>query len=420
MKILYILSQHPGNTGSGVYLKWITKEAIKNNHNIKVLIGINKNFDFSKELPHINKENIFTVKFQTDKLPFPIPGMSDVMPYTSTKFREMSPNQIQQYKNAFINKLLKIKNIFLPDIIHSNHLWIVSSLIKKVYLKIPLIVSCHGTELRQKEFCPHIAKNIKKDLNLIDYIIALTSQQKKEILNWLEIDDNKIYVLGAAYSDEIFFCKNKNFSNNIFRITYAGKISKAKGVPYLIEAFKRLKKYNNIKLELNLAGGYDNDEGKNIVNSVKEKNIKFLGNISQQELAKLFINSNIFILPSFFEGLPLVVLEALACGCGIIVTELKNIKKWFDEEFLKLNVVKFIPLPKLKNIDEIDEKDIENFINSIKNRIELFIEDFINQKFPDIEKITDYIKKHSYSNLFLKLTNIYKTACKKKIVMLNR
>ena len=412
MKILYILSQHPGNTGSGVYLKWITNEAIKNNFKIKLLIGINRGFNYLNELSHLSPSDIYTVTFNTKEIPFYIPGMSDIMPYKSSKFKELSKEQLDIYKNAFLNKLKKIKNEFKPDVIHSNHLWIVSSLIKKVFEDTPLIVSCHGTELRQKEFCPKISTEIKEDLKKIDKIIALTESQKNDIIKWLNINEEKITVLGAAYSDEIFYCKIKNIPSNTFRICYAGKISYAKGVPYLIEAFKRLKKFN-IKVELILAGGYESDEGKKIVNSTLEKNIKFVGNLSQKDLAELFINSNLFILPSFFEGLPLVVLEALACGCGVIVTELENIKNWFDEDFLKLNAVKFIPLPNLKNIDKIDKNETEKFIENIKNQMESFITDHINGEFPEIEKVTDYIKIHSYSNLFSKLKKIYKISCKK-------
>ncbi len=412
MKILYILSQHPGNTGSGVYLKWLSKEAIKNNFNVKVLIGVNKDFDYLKELSHIYPSNTYTVTFNTKKIPFYVPGMSDIMPYKSSKFRELSKEQLLIYKNAFLNKLIEIKKEFEPDVIHSNHLWIVSSLVKKIFSNTPLIVSCHGTELRQKEFCPEIASEIFEDLRKIDKIIALTETQKREIVKWLKIDDEKIIVLGAAYSDEIFHCNIKNTSRDTFRICYAGKISYAKGVPYLIEAFSRLKKIK-IKVELLLAGGYESEEGKKIVNSTSNNAIKFLGNLSQNKLAELFRNSNLFILPSFFEGLPLVVLEALACGCGVIVTELENIRNWFDEDFLKLNVVKFIPLPKLKNVDEIDNNETEKFIENIKNQMEIFIENYINGKFPEIKKVTDYVKIHSYSNLFLKLKDIYKISCKK-------
>ncbi len=115
-----------------------------------------------------------------------------------------------------------------------------------------------------------------------------------------------------------------------------------------------------------------------------------------------------FILPPFFEGLPLVVIEALACGCGVIVTELENIKEWFDDDFLKLNAVKFVPVPPLKNVDEINKNHENKFINDLKNAIESFINDYLNKNIANTKEIVKYVEKHSYSNLFSKLEKEYK------------
>ena len=51
------------------------------------------------------------------------------------------------------------------------------------------------------------------------------------------------------------------------------------------------------------------------------------GRINQQDLARLMGSCHIFILPSFYEGLPLVLLEALASGCRIITTDLPGCKE---------------------------------------------------------------------------------------------
>jgi len=281
MKILYTLSQQPGNTGSGVYLKWLSYEAIKRGYETGVLIGVNKDFNYRKELNHIPEKNIFPLKFETGKLSFPVPGMSDVMPYRSTKFRDMDFNMLELYEECFKNKLLEIKEKFYPDIIHSNHLWILTSIIKDIFPETPLIATCHGTELRQKVFCPEISDKIKNRLKRIDLIIALTERQKIEILEWLEIDENRIKVFGSGYSNEIFKCENKNLPENEIVISYAGKISKAKGVPYLIKAFQLVNPPENVNIKLYLAGGYDTKEGREIVNSVNDNRIKFLGNLNQ-------------------------------------------------------------------------------------------------------------------------------------------
>jgi len=406
MNILYVLSQQPGNTGSGVYIQWLTREAVNKKHKVKIVIGVNKGFNYKEMLSHIPSENIFPVVFKSRRLPFPVAGMSDSMPYQSTKFREFSEEMLQNYVNAFKKKFFKIKKDWQPDVIHGNHLWIVSSVIKTVFPDTPLIVSCHGTALRQKEFCPEIFKNIKTSLQKTDKVLALTDSQKKDLVSSMSIDKNKIIVTGAAYPDEIFYCKNNYRRKDAFIISYAGKISFAKGVPYLIEAFEKLN-LSGIKAELHLAGGYNNEEGGAIVKTTKNPSIFFHGNISQKKLVEIFNMSHLFVLPSFFEGLPLVILEALACGCNVIVTEIENIKTWLKKELIDLNAIKFIPMPKTTSVDKILDSEKEKFVNDLKNAMENFIYLKKNNKMPNINEIGKFISKYSYKKLFEKIEKIY-------------
>jgi glycosyltransferase involved in cell wall biosynthesis len=73
----------------------------------------------------------------------------------------------------------------------------------------------------------------------------------------------------------------------------------------------------NQGMHLRLAGSGSGDEAHKCLEMAKNAGVAITvhGRISQQELAKLMGRCHIFILPSFFEGLPLVLLEALASGC---------------------------------------------------------------------------------------------------------
>ncbi len=62
-----------------------------------------------------------------------------------------------------------------------------------------------------------------------------------------------------------------------------------------------------------------------------------------------------FILPSFYEGLPLVLMEALACGCRIIATALPGVHDIFKTDYPEM--VRVIKLPLLETIDKPFEKD---------------------------------------------------------------
>ena len=58
---------------------------------------------------------LFPVRFETEKLPFPVVGMSDVMPYQSTRYQDMTDEMLKQWKSAFQKQIDKAINEFQPD-----------------------------------------------------------------------------------------------------------------------------------------------------------------------------------------------------------------------------------------------------------------------------------------------------------------
>ena len=125
MKILHVLAQLPQRTGSGIYFTNIIN-GFKGYNDIEqaCLYGTTEEYD----IDIINKEYQFEVVFQSEKLPFPIVGMSDVMPYRSILYSEMTDKIRELWKEAFTSRLYEIKENFNPDIIISHHLWMHPSL----------------------------------------------------------------------------------------------------------------------------------------------------------------------------------------------------------------------------------------------------------------------------------------------------
>lgn len=96
------------------------------------------------------------------------------------------------------------------------------------------------------------------------------------------------------------------------RFLFLGSFTANKGVPFLLDAWKSI---NTNSAELILAGyGAIPDE------VILPPNIRLLGRIEKNERQDLFHSSDVFICPSFYEGLALVQIEAAACGLPIIGT----------------------------------------------------------------------------------------------------
>lgn len=101
-------------------------------------------------------------------------------------------------------------------------------------------------------------------------------------------------------------------------ILYIGRLIMAKGVQDLIEAFRSLPQ-DGRHTELCIVGqGNYQQQLKTIAGGAS--NIRFLGHVSTEEIRRLYQHATVFVNPSYSEGLPTSVLEALACGCPVIAT----------------------------------------------------------------------------------------------------
>jgi glycosyltransferase involved in cell wall biosynthesis len=140
--------------------------------------------------------------------------------------------------------------------------------------------------------------------------------------------------------DKAFFYAPRDYSppNEKFRIIHvSGNISGyAKGHKELIEAIGSLTE-NNVSLELVLVGaGKLSQDIQGIIHRHKlEKNIKYKGLISDSsKLRNELIKADIFVFPSYREGLPRVIVEAMACGLPCIATNLPGITELIEEDCL--------------------------------------------------------------------------------------
>ena len=101
-----------------------------------------------------------------------------------------------------------------------------------------------------------------------------------------------------------------------FEVLFAGSVSLRKGVPYLLDAFAKLR---HPAKRLRVAGPLHPDM-KTVLGRLPQDQVEFLGAVSQGRLAELMSTSHVMVLPSIEEGLALVQGQALACGCPVLAS----------------------------------------------------------------------------------------------------
>jgi glycosyltransferase involved in cell wall biosynthesis len=397
MKILHVLAQRPGRTGSGIYLQSMLTEADKLNYEQAVVVGIPRD----EKLHFTSNIKTYPVLFDTKNLPFPVVGMSNVMPYQSTCYHDVNDDMLVCWKAAFSQQLDKAVNEFKPDIILAHHLWLLSIFTKKRFPSIPMIVITHGTGLRQMEYAKQFSDYVKTGCQNIDLVLSLNAEQKKQIIQKYNYPAEKIIITGTGYNSDYFFHEPKPYSDTV-KIVYAGKLSPAKGIHSYIRAISELKSLN---LQFAMIGSANQDETSLVYEMVADTHhpIMFTGALPQSELAVYFRASNIFVLPSFFEGLPLVLVEAIACRLHIVVTDLPGIKEFLGKEICESGIISFVPLPRLNNTDDPIPADLPKFEEDLQLAIEEQIEKVVLDRPVPEDIISRTIENWSWENLFHKI-----------------
>jgi len=369
MKILHVISQRPDSTGSGIYLRQLVARAAAADHENSLVCGLGP--EDTASLDGINDAWIRAVHFESADTPGRIIGMSDAMPYPSRTFRSLDEDALHNYRTSFTSAITDAANQFEPDIIHTHHLWIVTALTRELFSDTPILTSCHGSELRQFMQCPDLRRYVSDGCGRIDRVCALSAPQKEQIARTYPIDPDRIIVTGAGFDGEIFYppASVQRESGDPFRILYTGKLSRAKGVVWLLRALHALQKRADRSFHLHLAGSGHGPEYEACVQAAVplDSHVTFHGSVPQRELAELMRQCDLLVLPSLSEGLPLVILEALACGCRIIATDLPGVRE--IAAHIDPGLLQMIPTPDVTDINSTALEDEHAFVRDLRQAL---------------------------------------------------
>lgn len=364
MNILSIIAQKPMSTGSGIYLTELMKVIEKKGYKQGLVAGV-----YKTDKIDIPKETAFyPVYFNTENLPLNIFGMSDEMPYPSKRYCDMTEEEFTLFKNAFLNVIRRAVTEVRPDIILCHHLYLLTSIVRENFPEHIVYGFCHNTDIRQisKHSLKrdYIIENIKK----LNRIFAPQKAQAELVTEIYGV--REITLLGVGYNQELFNIKNRIENSDKIRLLFVGKIAEKKGVISLIRSLELLDLPSD-KLILTLVGDSGNKKELNFIKELSQKSkykIIFKGRLHIEKVADVYKENDVFILPSFFDAVPLVAIEALASGLKVVITELPGIRDFFNLNIPNANI-KYVQLPKMKMVDEPIEEELPAFEKRLASAI---------------------------------------------------
>ena len=259
-------------------------------------------------------------------------GMAAVIQYYEKYFEKL--HYISSWKDACkITKLYYyikayticlINLIFNPKIrvihIHTaadNSFWRKTKFIKLAkHFNKKVIIHVHAS--RFKDFYNESTQKekIKKYLNMTDKIIVLSNSWRDWFIN-IGIDSTKIIVLNNI----VTYPKIQQIKEdaNKIKMLFLGEIGKRKGVFDILTAIARNSNYYKDKIIFKIGGNKNEEQLQSFIQSNNLQSfVKFEGWIAGEKKEKLLNWADIFILPSYNEGLPIAILEAMSYHTAII------------------------------------------------------------------------------------------------------
>jgi glycosyltransferase involved in cell wall biosynthesis len=255
------------------------------------------------------------------------------------------------------NALMKFPNPLLayfsrsldqPDIVHGTDHFVYPN------PKSRNIMTIHDlTFVKYPDYVPTIVKTyldrIKNCLKFTDAIITFSENTKRDLVELLKIDPDKIYITYQASRYHADYLTEQQIEDLKVSVAYdftkpyflfVSTLEPRKNVIGLIEAFNYLKQNHKIEHQLVLIGqtGWKYQPILDTINqSPYRTEIHHLNYLTDDLVALFYSQAEAFIYPSFYEGFGLPVLEAMTLGASVITSNTSSLPEITGNSALLIN-----------------------------------------------------------------------------------
>lgn len=175
-------------------------------------------------------------------------------------------------------------------------------------------------------FVPITAKNA-------DAVIVDSESTRQDLIKKLQIPARKVHVTHLGVSKHFSVVPDAHVQKNKLKyeldeyILIVGSVEPRKNLRRLLIAFAELRgKYPNVILvHVGTSTWQSSDVFQLIEKMELSRSVRFLWNLPQEDLIALYNGALFFVFPSLYEGFGLPVIEAMACGCPVITSNISSL-----------------------------------------------------------------------------------------------
>jgi glycosyltransferase involved in cell wall biosynthesis len=341
MKILLTNHFPLEGSGSGIYTQNVALELTELGHDVTCITPANELA--TAAYPFAVK----TVTFQSEDGDLPTPDMPFNFPCFTTHPRsnqtyyDLSGAQIDDYRNAFQRAIDAHIDSHGCDFIHAQHLWSVSTCAART--GIPMVVTCHGTDLMGYERDPRFHADVAELIDRTGGVVCISEQVHADALAKVGVPPAKAHLIHNGFNGRIFnvadldrdavlndFCLPTEGTRHV--VTFVGKLTDFKGVDDLIRAAGIYEKELPGTITLIIGFGQLYDDLQSLCVETGATGVHFLGHQPQTEVARLYNIADLSVVPSRIEPFGLVAIEALATGTPVVATNAGGLPDFINDK----------------------------------------------------------------------------------------
>jgi len=240
------------------------------------------------------------------------------------------------HRNPFSRELLQKLRGSEDDLYHLHSPWFFPSLFGARLLdKKPKVMTVHGARVGVGPVLFTLSllyrPFARRVLHKMDKIIALTKSERDYLLRRFKLSRRKVVVVPNGVEVESFrarretaeeFVRKHGLREGSFKVLYVGRIIPEKNPDKLISAVTKHMEGKDV--EVIMVGDGSPDYIAKLKRASEDK-VHILGNLNFEELVAAYRTSDLFVFSGLLEGLPTVILEAMACGLPVLTTPVAGI-----------------------------------------------------------------------------------------------
>lgn len=384
MRILFTMTGSWG-TGSGTVVEALAKALTEREHEVCVLYperAPDGDSDHDRRTEHAPEARHEVWDFPlhrdgTRLYTFPL-MLTDPHPRNvrgAWTFKDLSEDELNLYLSSFQQRLIDVVEDFQPDLIECHHIWAQSYVVNE--MSLPYVAVAHHSDQMAFHFDDRMRPYATRAARGAEMIFAVSESNRQEVIELYGVPEDRVIVTGNGYDQELFQPKGVNRAALLQEfdldippaapiVTFAGKMSRTKGIDTLMLANRRIQKEQPVHFIIFGSGELEDVLDDELREAYDFTNTHFLGHRPYETIARFHNISRLSVMPSRSEGFGIAGLEAMGCALPLVITRtggldvhaVGEIIEPGDEEALAESILHLINLPNAE-YDDLSQRALD-------------------------------------------------------------